>query len=124
MKLINPGAHRRKIIMHYMLAVVVPGIILGYLAFRGIRNDQALREKESRMKLELGSQSFFTAINSSFEQFMNELSIDTAFSLSTKDDPSLLAYFVKDNKGSKRLISHRMLYLPDEFRTIQNAELS
>ncbi|MDP3354013.1 MAG: HAMP domain-containing sensor histidine kinase [Flavobacteriaceae bacterium] len=123
MKPINPGSRRQKIILYYTLAVVLPGIILGYMALRGIRNDQALREKESRRKLELDSQSFFTAIDSSFVQLMNELTGDSTFSLSTKDDPSLLAFFVKDNKGSKRLISHRMLYLPDELRTNQPAQL-
>jgi signal transduction histidine kinase len=32
---------------------VIPGIILGYLAFRGLRNDQALREKQERQELQL-----------------------------------------------------------------------
>lgn len=124
MKPINPGSRRQKIIMYYTLAVVVPAIILGYLAYRGIRNDQAYREKESRRKLELNSQALFTAIDSSFVQFMNERSTDSMLSLSIKDHPSLLAFFVKDDKGSKRLISHRMLYLPDELRTIHNVQLS
>lgn len=124
MKSIHPGSRRRKIILYYSLAVVLPAIILGYLAYRGIRNDQAFREKESRRKLELNSQAFFTAIDSSFVQFINELSADSMLSLSTKDDPSLLAFFVKDSKGSKRLISHRMLYLPDELLPIKNVQLS
>lgn len=102
MKSIHPGSRRRKIILYYSLAVVLPAIILGYLAYRGIRNDQAFREKESRRKLELNSKALFTAIDSSFVQFMNELSADSMLSLSTKDDPSLLAFFVKDNKGSKK----------------------
>lgn len=124
MKSIHPGSRRRKIILYYSLAVVLPAIILGYMAYRGIRNDQAFREKESRRKLELNSQAFFTAIDSSFVQFINELSADSMLSLSIKDHPSLLALFVKDNKGSKRLISHQMLYLPDELLPISNVQLS
>ena len=49
MKPPNSGSRRQKIVLYYTLAVVLPGIILGYLAYRGIRNDQALREKERKM---------------------------------------------------------------------------
>jgi hypothetical protein len=35
----KPGSRKKKIILYYILAVVLPGIILGYLAYRGIRND-------------------------------------------------------------------------------------
>jgi hypothetical protein len=52
MKPTNPGSRKQKIILYYILAVVLPGIFLGYMAYRGIRNDQALRDKESRRKLE------------------------------------------------------------------------
>jgi hypothetical protein len=100
MKSTNPGSRRQKIILYYTLAVVLPGIILGYMAYRGIRNDQALREKESRRKLEMNSQAFFTAIDSSFVQFMNEQTADSILSLLKKGDPSLLALFVKDTSGS------------------------
>ena len=68
----NPGSSRTKILLYYALAVVLPGIFLGYMAYRGIRNDQALREKESLRKLELSSQFFFSQIDSSLVQFMNE----------------------------------------------------
>lgn len=124
MKPINPGLRRRKIILFYSLAVVLPGIILGYLAYRGIRNDQALREKESRRKLELDSQAFFSSIDSSLVQYMNKLTLDSILSLSEKTDPSLLAWFVKDSNGSTKLITHQMMYLPDELHTIQPELLS
>ena len=102
MKPANPGSRRQKIILYYALAVVLPGILLGYMAYRGIRNDQALREKESRRKLEMNSQDFFTAIDSSFVQFMNEQTTDSMLSGSRQDDPSLLALFVKDSSRFKK----------------------
>lgn len=114
MKPINPGSRRQKIILYYVLAVVLPGIILGYMAYRGIRNDQALREKESRGKLEMNSQDFFTAIDSSFVQLMKGQTADSMLSGSKRGDPSLLALFVEDSTGSKRLIAHQLLYLPAE----------
>jgi len=48
---------RKRIIIFYILAIVLPCLILGILAFRGIKNDQALVEREQRVKLmEAGQQ--------------------------------------------------------------------
>ncbi|MDX2444823.1 MAG: HAMP domain-containing sensor histidine kinase [Bacteroidales bacterium] len=124
MKRTNSGSNRQKIILYYTLAVVLPGLLLGFMAYRGIQNDQALREKESRKKLEINSQAFFTEIDSSFVQFMYEQTSDTNLSQFKKSDPSMLVLFVKDSSGSIKLISHQMLYLPAEFLTIKNKQLS
>ena len=124
MKSTNPGSRRQKIILYYTLAVVLPGIILGYMAYRGIRNDQALREKESLRKLEINSQDFFTAIDSSFVQFVNEQTADSMLSGSIQGDPSLLVLFVKDTSGSKKLITHQLLYLPAEMLLVEPEQLS
>ncbi len=37
---------RRRILLHFFLGIGLPSLLLGYLAFRGIRNDMALLEKE------------------------------------------------------------------------------
>jgi signal transduction histidine kinase len=124
MKPTKPGSRRQKIILYYTLAVVLPGIILGYMAYRGIRNDQALREKESRKKLEMNSLTYFNAIDSSLVQFMNEQTTDSLLSGSIEGDPSLLALFVKDTSGSKKLITHKLLYLPAELLPVQPEQLS
>lgn len=124
MKSTNHGSRRQKIILYYVLAVVLPGIFLGYMAYRGIRNDQALREKESRKRLEMNSQAFFATIDSSLEQFMNEYIADSTAFKSKKDDPSLLAWFVKNTSGSKKLIIHQLLYLPAELLSGQPVQLS
>ena len=39
----------RKVYMAYALAIVLPSLVLGILAFRGIKNDQALVERELRI---------------------------------------------------------------------------
>ena len=39
---------RKRIIIYYVIAIVFPSIILGFLAFRGVKNDQALVEREQR----------------------------------------------------------------------------
>jgi len=94
------------------------------MAYRGIRNDQALREKESRKRLEMNSQFFFAAIDSSLVQFMNEKTADSMLYRSPKGDPSLLALFVKDSSGSKKLLTHQLLYLPAELISGQPVQLS
>ena len=118
MKPHKPGSRRQKIILYYTLAVVLPGIVLGYMASRGMRNDQALREKESRRKLEINSQAFFTAIDSSFVRFINEQTTDSMLSVTGMGDPSLVAFFISDSRGTKKLVSHKMLYLPAELMAV------
>ena len=119
MKPVKPGSRRRKIILYYTLAVVLPGIVLGYLAYRGIRNDQALREKENLKRLEMTSQVFFNEIDTSFVQFINKQTADPILSDAGKSDPSVLVFFVKDSSGSIKLITHQLLYLPAGLLTIE-----
>ena len=122
MKTANPGLQKQKIILYYSLAVVLPGILLGYMAYRGIRNDQALREKENRRKLEMYSQDFFTSIDSGFVKFLNEQTSDSILYGTGKYDPALLALSFKDSGGSQKLITHKLLYLPEEFLAIQTEQ--
>ena len=37
---------RRRIVLLFGIGIVLPSLLLGYLAFRGIQNDRALVEKE------------------------------------------------------------------------------
>ena len=122
MKTANPGARKQKIFLFYALAVVLPGILLGYMAYRGIRNDQALREKENYRKLEMYSQDFFTAIDSGFVQFLNEQTTDSMLYGARQYDPALLALIVKDSSGSQKIITHQLLYLPAEFLAKQTEQ--
>ena len=45
------GDVRRRTILLFALGIALPSSLLGYLAFRGIRNDQALLERERREDL-------------------------------------------------------------------------
>ena len=46
------GDVRRRTILLFVLGIALPSTLLGYLAFRGIRNDQALLERERRERKE------------------------------------------------------------------------
>ncbi len=122
MKSSHFGLHRGRVILYYTLAVVLPGLFLGYLAYRGIRNDQALREKESRRKLEIKSQAFFEAIDSGIVRFINEPVRNTVLHGKKRDDPLLLAFSIDDSGITKRILTHRLLYLPDEILGEQSAK--
>jgi signal transduction histidine kinase len=110
----NPGTRRKRIMLYYVLGVVLPGIILGYMAFRGIRNDQALRDRESLRKLETSSQTLFSEIESDLEGFLGEQIADLTNHSSNYPDPSILVLFEKDSMDLKRLIIHQLIYLPEE----------
>ena len=54
---------RKRIIVYYILAIVLPCLILGILAFRGIKNDQALVEKEHQNNLAEASREIIQETN-------------------------------------------------------------
>ena len=41
---------RRRILLHFLVGIALPSLLLGYLAFRGIRNDMELLEKDRLSK--------------------------------------------------------------------------
>jgi hypothetical protein len=42
---------KNRILFYYFLAIVLPSVVLGALAFRGVINDQAINEREIRQQL-------------------------------------------------------------------------
>lgn len=110
----NPGSRRKRTLLYYLVGVVLPGIILGYMAFRGIRNDQALGERESLRKLETSSRAFFSEIDSDLAGFLEEQTADLLNHSSGFPDPSILVLFENDSSDCKKLIIHQLLYLPEK----------
>ena len=47
--------------------MLIPGLILGYLAFRGLQNDQALRDKQNQQELRLLAIDVFDELESRIE---------------------------------------------------------
>ena len=94
------GSKRNRIILIYILGVVLPGLVLGFMAFRGIRSDEALREKQTRQELSLVSQDFFQLMISE----LSDLSfIEKYASISLEQEESL------------KIMQDKLLFLPDEF---------
>ncbi len=57
-----------RILFLFILGVGIPSLLLGYLAFRGIRNDQALLEKEKRAELQSLAESVVLEIENRISQ--------------------------------------------------------
>lgn len=87
--------------------MLVPGIILGYLAYRGILNDQALREKQARLQLESVSEEFFEGLTSA----LNKVVLADSTYIPTSSEHALLRFIQKPNK-EEEILSHNLLYLP------------
>ena len=65
----NRKKKRQKVYISYAIAIVLPCIVLGILAYRGIKNDQALLERELRISsLELGQRT-----NEGLVQYLNSI---------------------------------------------------
>ena len=59
---------RKKIILLFSLGIGCPSLILGYLAFRGIQNDQALLEKERVIEHRQIAQQIIESISDSLRK--------------------------------------------------------
>ncbi len=102
MKPADRGSRRTRIILIYILGVVIPGVVLGFMAYRGIRSDDALHEKQVRQELNLAAQDFFQQ----FIQEISDLSADTAYA------PLIL---FRDTEV--HIVKDQLLYLPEAFLT-------
>ncbi len=103
------GSKRKRIILIYMLGVVVPGFVLGFLAFQGIRGGDALREKQVRQELNLAAQDFFRLFN----REISDWTVDTTFS------PLV---FIKDS--GLHIVKDQMLYHPDGLHELHDEILA
>lgn len=62
MSCMHPRSARHRILGQFLLGIALPALLLGYLAFRGIRNDRALVEREQREELERVAATATTAL--------------------------------------------------------------
>ncbi|MDX1476623.1 MAG: HAMP domain-containing sensor histidine kinase [Saprospiraceae bacterium] len=118
------SASQYRIVWYFILGIVVPGVVMGILAFRGIRNDQALAEREQRrLALQEASGIIDTAewILGQREARFTEL---IGGSTSAGDRPGRIAAFVEDHPdivaayritpSGVRMAAAQLLYIPDD----------
>ncbi len=117
---------RRKILLYFFLGIATPSILLGYLAFRGIQNDQALVERERRNEhdriAELVTESFDAAlaeVEHAFDRVVADVRDPTDSGSVTSirhllgHQPLIEAAFTLDGASSVQVIAPVLLYSPD-----------
>ncbi len=113
-----------RILFLFILGVGVPSLLLGYLAFRGIRNDQALLEKEKREELQSLAEIITSEIENrisqtelSFIELIVEVPTSETSALNQKlnmfKDQNSLAKesFVFENDGGIQFPAAKLLYV-------------
>jgi len=125
---------RKRIIFYYVLAIVLPCLILGILAFRGIKNDQALVEREQRRNLlEAGQQiiqetdAFLSSIENSFAEIIDSTAIpqktiftDPLLNRFGTQHQAVAGIFFVSGAGVPLLLNNGILYVPDDFLTVSD----
>ena len=124
----------KRIIVYYALAIVLPCLILGILAFRGIKNDQALVEREQRKNLqEVGQQiiqeteAYLSSVESRFIEIVDSTFIpkETIFTDSLLNQfnahhQTIAGIFFLPDNGIPALLNNGLLYVPDDFLSASN----
>jgi signal transduction histidine kinase/tetratricopeptide (TPR) repeat protein len=126
---------RQRIIIYYVLAIVLPCLILGILALRGIKNDQALVERDQRRNLlEAGQQiiletdTYLSSIENSFARIIDSTTIplktiftDSLLNRFSAQHQVVEGIFFLSGTGDLYLLNNGMLFMPDDFLTVSDA---
>jgi signal transduction histidine kinase len=126
---------RKGIIVYYALAIVLPCLILGILAFRGLKNDQALVEREQRRALlEVGQQiildteAYLTSIETGFIEIIDTfpgpketIFTDSLLNQFNAHHQTIAGIFFISGDNSPVLLNNGLLYVPDDFLSASNA---
>jgi len=117
---------RRRIILLFALGIALPCILLGYFAYRGIQNDQALLERETlnqhrriaRQITQALRESFLTAEHGFLRALVNRQTRQEPASWLALDTlkiqfPAIEEIFLFDPHGSIQLPVARLLFVSD-----------
>jgi len=120
---------RRKIIIYYVIAIVFPSIILGFLAYRGVKNDQALVEREQRRTFIESGQNinddvdgYLKLIESKFIEILDPACVPEKIMFSDIELTSLISIFpvvegvfYLSNENEVSVLNNHFIYEPDKF---------
>jgi signal transduction histidine kinase len=127
---------RKSIIVYYALAIVLPCLILGVLAFRGIKNDQALEEREKRRKLHeagqqiiLETEAYLSSVENSFIELIDSVPIpretichdSLLFRFYTQNQTIAGVFFLSED-GVPLLLNNGLQFIPDDLLSDPDVE--
>ncbi|UCC99390.1 MAG: hypothetical protein JSW66_05795 [Phycisphaerales bacterium] len=118
---------RRRILLHFLLGIGLPSLLLGYLAFRGIKNDMALLDKERLNEHNAIARQITESIDQKISAvegaFLESIAGDGAFQQGPsvlrllehlKDQQPLIEeVFLFENAEHVELPLAKLLYVPD-----------
>jgi len=117
---------RRRIILLFGFGIVLPSLLLGYLAFRGIQNDRALVEKERLEKTRRASGQVVGAVDAGITSVERSLTAAAAGSSGSPspgsqalleklaaDDPLIEQIFYLQSFQNIQFPEAGLLYVPD-----------
>jgi signal transduction histidine kinase len=111
----TPRDARRRILLFFLLGIALPSGLLGYLALRGIRNDEALLERERREQHTRLARTAVATAEGRLAGLAGSLAaLDTA--RLPPRDALVLALFVVDRGGRITFLAPRPLYLAEASR--------
>ena len=118
-----PGDARTRILLLFFLGIAVPSFLLGYLAFRGVQNDQALveRERQNRQRqiTELIADSLdagIARIEQSLDRAISALQaprpfeVDPGLDSLRLEEPLIRAVFFLERSGTVRFVGRPLLF--------------
>ena len=128
---------RRKIVLLFGLGIVLPSLLLCYLAFRGIQNDRALVEKERLEEIRRTADRIVRAVDDSIaaaEAALSKVIVDHAGTSSPEltaaldkfaaGDPLVEQVFYLEDLKDIRFPIAKLLYIPDGHREAASSPLA
>lgn len=129
--------HRRRIVLLFGAGIVLPSLLLGYLAFRGIQNDRALVEKERLDETRRAADLVLRAVNDAITAVEENLSKTVADHLKTASaqlapaleklaakNPLVEQFFDLQDFKDIRFPIAKSLYVPDGRREAGSSSTS
>jgi signal transduction histidine kinase len=118
-----PGDARTRILLLFFLGIALPSFLLGYLAFRGIQNDQALLERERRERHRQIAEQIVGSLHADIARLERSLDQATSALQGTKPadaapkldslrlrEPLIEAIFFLGRDGTVRLVGPPLLF--------------
>lgn len=110
------GDSRTRILLYFLLGILLPSGLLGYLAFRGIQNERALVERERRTELETVADRMTAAIESRLLELERTVQSARPEELSglARKGVGIQAVFTTDPAGEVRIVAAEGLFFEHE----------
>jgi signal transduction histidine kinase len=131
MKIFKTPSGQNRIVMFFILAILIPGILLGLLAFRGIKNDQALVAQQSRQSMLTAGKQIADVCNEAITRAEQDIyqwsfaqniplpgmiwSKDSMLTMLIVEHPCIHDAILFDSTNTPRLHGRNIAYVPDAY---------